>query len=206
MEPKNNCKLCKRLVKFRNKNKILFPGFFNNRVLGTGPINSNLLIVGLAPGLKGANRTGIPFKGDFSGELLLDLLFKNRLLIDSNKSKESKNLMCRITNAVKCLPPKNKPNTLEIKQCNTFLKAEICRMINLKVILTLGEIAHKSTILALNKKVSEYKFQHFAKHVITKKILLINSYHCSKYNINTKKLNISDLDKIFKYIKNLLSL
>ena len=114
--------------------------------------------------------------------------------------------MCRITNAVKCLPPKNKPNTLEIKQCNTFLKAEIYRMINLKVILTLGEIAHKSTILALNKKVSEYKFQHFAKHVITKKILLINSYHCSKYNINTKKLNISDLDKIFNDIKNLLSL
>ena len=206
MEPKNNCKLCKRLVKLRNKNKILFPDYFNNRVLGTGPIKSNLLIVGLAPGLKGANRTGITFQGDFSGELLFDLLFKNKLVIVSNKSKERKNLKCRITNAVKCLPPKNRPNTLEIKQCNTFLKAEIFRMINLKVILTLGEIAHKSTILALNKKVSEYKFQHFAKHEITEKILLINSYHCSRYNINTKKLKISDLDKIFKYVKNLLNL
>ena len=92
MEPKNNCKLCERLVKLRNKNKILFPDYFNNRVLGIGPVKSNLLIVGLAPGLKGANRTGITFDGDFSGELLFDLLFKYRLVIASNKGKKNENL------------------------------------------------------------------------------------------------------------------
>ena len=102
------------------------------------------------------------------------------------------------------IPPNNKPNSLEIKKCNVFLSSEINKMKNLRIILTLGQISHNSTIIALNKNLSEYKFKHLKKHKINDQIILLNSYHCSKYNINTKRLKISDLDNIFKLIKKLL--
>ena len=198
MEPKKNCNLCSRLVDLRNKNKILFPNFFNDRVLGIGPLYSKLLIIGLAPGLWGANRTGKIFNGDFSGNLLFSFLKKYNITENYDEFNEIKNIRCRITNAVKCLPPKNKPTTDEIKTCNTFLKAEINKMKKLNVILTLGQIAHNSLIIAFNKKLSEYKFKHLKKHKINDQITLINSYHCSRYNVNTKRLKLSDLDNIFK--------
>ena len=206
LEPKKNCNLCSRLVNLRNKNKILFPKFFNNRVLGIGPLYSKLLIIGLAPGLRGANRTGKIFNGDFSGNLLFSFLKKYNITVTYDEFNEIKNIRCRITNAVKCLPPKNKPTTDEIKTCNTFLKAEINKMKKLNIILTFGQIAHNSLIIAFNKKLSEYKFKHLKKHKINDQITLINSYHCSRYNINTKRLKLSDLDNIFKLIKKLLSL
>ena len=204
MEPKKNCNLCSRLFDLRNKNKILFPKFFNDRVLGIGPLYSKLLIIGLAPGLKGANRTGKIFNGDFSGDLLFSFLKKYNITEKCDKFDEIRNIRCRITNAVKCLPPNNKPTTNEIKTCNTFLKSELNRMKKLNVILTLGQIAHNSLIIALDKKLSEYEFKHLKKHKINDKIILINCYHCSKYNINTKRLKISDLDNVFKLIKELL--
>ena len=206
MEPKKNCKLCSRLVDLRNKNKILFPNFFNDRVLGIGSLYSKLLIIGLAPGLRGANRTGKIFNGDFSGNLLFSFLKKYNITENYDEFNEIKNIRCRITNAVKCLPPKNKPTTDEIKTCNTFLEAEINKMKKLNVILTFGQIAHNSLMIAFNKKPSEYKFKHLKKHKINDQITLINSYHCSRYNINTKRLKLSDLDNIFKSIKELLSL
>ena len=206
MEPKKNCNLCSRLVDLRNKNKILFPNFFNDRVLGIGPLYSKLLIIGLAPGLRGANRTGKIFNGDFSGNLLFSFLKKYNITENYDEFNEIKNIRCRITNAVKCLPPKNKPTTDEIKTCNTFLEAEINKMKKLNVILTFGQIAHNSLIIAFNKKLSEYKFKHRKKHKINDQITLINSYHCSRYNINTKRLKLSDLDNIFKLIKELLNL
>ena len=206
MEPKKNCKLCSRLVDLRNKNKILFPKFFNDRVLGIGPLYSKLLIIGLAPGLRGANRTGKIFNGDFSGNLLFSFLKKYNFTVNHNEFNEIRNIRCRITNAVKCLPPKNKPTTDEIKTCNTFLKAEINKMKKLNIILTFGQIAHNSLIIAFNKKLSEYKFKHLKKHKINDQITLINCYHCSRYNVNTKRLKLSDLDKIFKLIKELLNL
>ena len=206
MEPKKNCNLCSRLVDLRNKNKILFPNFFNDRVLGIGPLYSKLLIIGLAPGLRGANRTGKIFNGDFSGNLLFSFLKKYNISENYDEFNEIKNIRCRITNAVKCLPPKNKPTTDEIKTCNTFLEAEINKMKKLNVILTLGQIAHNSLMIAFNKKPSEYKFKHLKKHKINDQITLINSYHCSRYNINTKRLKLSDLDNIFKLIKELLNL
>ena len=206
MEPKKNCNLCSRLVDLRNKNKILFPNFFNDRVLGIGSLYSKLLIIGLAPGLRGANRTGKIFNGDFSGNLLFSFLKKYNITENYDQFNEIKNIRCRITNAVKCLPPKNKPTTDEIKTCNTFLKAEINKMKKLNVILTFGQIAHNSLMIAFNKKPSEYKFKHLKKHKINDQITLINSYHCSRYNINTKRLKLSDLDNIFKLIKELLNL
>ncbi len=204
MEPKKNCNLCSRLFDLRNKNKILFPNFFNDRVLGTGPLDSKLLIIGLAPGLRGANRTGKIFNGDFSGNILFRFLKKYNITINYDKFDEINNIRCRITNVVKCLPPNNKPSSDEIKTCNTFLKSEINKMKKLNVILTFGQIAHNSLIIALNKKLSEYKFKHLKKHKINDQIILINCYHCSKYNINTKRLKLSDLDYIFKLIKELL--
>ena len=206
MEPKKNCDLCSRLVDLRNKNKILFPNFFNDRVLGIGPLCSKLLIIGLAPGLRGANRTGKIFDGDFSGNLLFSLLKKYNIAENYDEFNEIRNIKCRITNAVKCLPPKNKPTNDEIKACNTFLKAEIRKMKKLNVILTFGQIAHNSLIIAFNKKLSEYKFKHLKKHKINDQITLINCYHCSRYNVNTKRLKLSDLDNIFKLIKELLNL
>ena len=206
MEPKKNCNLCSRLVDLRNNNKILFPNYFNDRVLGIGRLSSKLLIIGLAPGLRGANRTGKIFNGDFSGNLLFSFLKKYNITENYDEFNEIKNIRCRITNAVKCLPPKNKPTIYEIKTCNTFLKSEINKMKKLKVILTLGQIAHNSLIIALYKKLSEYKFKHLKKHKINDQITLINSYHCSRYNINTNRLKLSDLDNIFKLIKELLNL
>ena len=111
MEPKKNCNLCSRLFDLRNKNKILFPDFYNDRVLGTGPLDSKLLIIGLAPGLRGANRTGKIFNGDFSGNILFRFLKKYNITINYDKFYEINNIRCRITNAVKCLPPNNKPTT-----------------------------------------------------------------------------------------------
>ena len=147
----------------------------------------------MAPGLRGANRTGKIFNGDFSGNLLFKFLNKFNISGSYSEFKEISNLNCRITNAVKCLPPNNKPNSLEIN-----------KMKNLRIILTLGLISHNSTIIALNKNLSEYKFKHLKKHKINDQIILINCYHCSKYNINTKRLKISDLDNVFKLIKKLL--
>ena len=204
MEPKKNCNFCSRLVDLRNKNKILFPNFYNDRVLGVGSLFSELLIVGLAPGLRGANRTGKIFNGDFSGNLLFNFLKKYNISVNYSEFKEAGNINCRITNAVKCLPPSNKPNSFEIKKCNVFLRSEINEMRNLRIILTLGLISHNSTIIALNKNLAEYKFKHLEKHKINDQIILINCYHCSKYNVNTKRLKISDLDNIFKFLKKLL--
>ena len=154
MEPKKNCNLCSRLVDLRNKNKILFPNFFNDRVLGIGSLYSKLLIIGLAPGLRGANRTGKVFNGDFSGNLLFSFLNKYNFAVNYNEFNEIRNIRCRITNAVKCLPPNNKPTIDEIKTCNAFLKAEIKKMKNLSVILTFGQISHNSLIITINKKLS----------------------------------------------------
>ncbi len=204
MEPKKNCTICNRLVDYRAQNKILFPDFYNDRVLGTGSLSSKLLIVGLAPGLRGANRTGKIFNGDFSGNLLFKFLKKYNISKNYAELEITNNIKCRITNAVKCLPPNNKPNSLEIKKCNVFLSSEINKMRNLRIILTLGQISHNSTVIALNKNLSEYKFKHLKKHKINDQITLINCYHCSKYNINTKRLKISDLDNTFKLIKKLL--
>ena len=169
-----------------------------------GPLYSKLLIIVLAPSLRGANRTDKIFNGDFSGNLLFSFLKKYNITENYDNFNETSNIRCRITNAVKCLPPKNKPTTNEIKTCNTFLKSEINKMKKLNVILTLGQIAHNSLITALDKKLSEYEFKHLKKHKIDDKIILINCYHCSKYNINTKRLKLSDFDHIFKLIKELL--
>ena len=199
IEPNKNCLKCRRLHNFRKKNQSENPDWFNAPVPSFGELSSSLLIVGLAPGLQGANKTGRPFTGDYAGDLLYKTINKFNFskgkyagtIDDSLKLKD-----CTITNAVRCVPPKNKPISEEINNCNDFLKKTIEIHKNLKVIIALGLIAHKSIISALNLKQKLYKFKHGNKHKIDN-LILIDSYHCSRYNTNTGRLNQEMFEKIF---------
>ena len=199
IEPNKNCSKCRRLYNFRKKNQSNNPDWFNAPVPTFGELSSSLLIVGLAPGLQGANKTGRPFTGDYAGDLLYKTINKFNFskgkyagtIDDSLKLKD-----CTITNAVRCVPPHNKPISEEINNCNNFLKKTIEIHKNLKVIIALGLIAHKSIISALNLKQKLYKFKHGNKHKIDN-LILIDSYHCSRYNTNTGRLNQEMFEKIF---------
>ena len=199
IEPNKNCPKCRRLYNFRKKNQSNNPDWFNAPVPTFGELSSSLLIVGLAPGLQGANKTGRPFTGDYAGDLLYKTINKFNFskgkyagtIDDSLKLKD-----CTITNAVRCVPPQNKPISEEINNCNNFLKKTIETHKNLKVIIALGLIAHKSIISALNLKQKLYKFKHGNKHKIDN-LILIDSYHCSRYNTNTGRLNQEMFEKIF---------
>ena len=198
-EPNQNCSKCRRLYNFRKKNQSENPDWFNAPVPTFGELSSSLLIVGLAPGLQGANKTGRPFTGDYAGDLLYKTINKFNFskgkyggtIDDSLKLKD-----CTITNAVRCVPPQNKPISEEINNCNNFLKKTIEIHKNLKVIIALGLIAHKSIISAFNLKQKLYKFKHGNKHEINN-LILIDSYHCSRYNTNTGRLNEEMFEKIF---------
>ncbi|MFL2815593.1 MAG: uracil-DNA glycosylase [Alphaproteobacteria bacterium] len=198
-EPNKNCSKCRRLYNFRKKNQSENPDWFNAPVPTFGELSSSLLIVGLAPGLQGANKTGRPFTGDYAGDLLYKTINKFNFskgkyggtIDDSLKLKD-----CTITNAVRCVPPQNKPISEEINNCNNFLKKTIEIHKNLKVIIALGLIAHKSIISAFNLKQKLYKFKHGNKHKINN-LILIDSYHCSRYNTNTGRLNEEMFEKIF---------
>ncbi len=199
IEPNKNCSKCRRLYNFRKKNQSNNPDWFNAPVPTFGELSSSLLIVGLAPGLQGANKTGRPFTGDYAGDLLYKTINKFNFskgkyagtIDDSLKLKD-----CTITNAVRCVPPQNKPISEEINNCNNFLKKTIEIHKNLKVIIALGLIAHKSIISALSLKQKLYKFKHGNKHKIDN-LILIDSYHCSRYNTNTGRLNQEMFEEIF---------
>ncbi len=187
-----NCTLCERLAKFIAENREKYPDFYNAPVDSFGDINGKILIVGLAPGLKGANRTGRPFTADYAGDLLYPVLLEFGLAKGEYKARKDDGLTlvgARITNAVRCVPPANKVTGDEIKTCNRFLRDEIAKMPNLRVILALGAVAHKSVLLALGAKQSAYPFAHGVFYEnIGKNISLVDSYHCSRYNTSTKVL------------------
>jgi uracil-DNA glycosylase family 4 len=189
--PTKNCSLCPRLKEYRDKYKIIEPSWHNSPVESFGSINSKLLIVGLAPGLKGANKTGRPFTGDQAGKLLYPTLIKNKLAKGTYKESFNNGISLkhtRITNSVRCVPPQNKPINFEKDTCRVFLKTEINNMKNLKIILALGTIAHQEILKVFNLKLSLYKFQHGQIHSINKNITLYDSYHCSRYNTQTNRL------------------
>jgi len=198
-EPQVDCQKCSRLAQFRAKNKLVQPAWHNGAVPSFGSLGANLLIVGLAPGLKGANRTGRPFTGDYAGDLLYPACQKAGFARgDYNRSRDDtlELINCRITNAVRCVPPKNKPTLSEINVCNEFLKNEINAMDRVKVILALGHLAHNSVLRALEFKLSHYKFQHGSFHSFPKPFVLANSYHCSRYNTNTGRLTKKMFDDV----------
>lgn len=202
-EPDHECGLCPRLRRFSLDNRKALPGWHNGPV-GTwyppqGPDAVNLLIVGLAPGLRGANRTGIPFTGDDSGTLLHETLARHGFAEDSLRSSPNGQPLLHgtaITNAVRCVPPQNKPLGTEINTCRRFLVATISRLPRLEVIVTLGRISHDSTIRALGGKASRHPFAHAAE-TEAGGVRVISSYHCSRYNTNTGRLTPAMFDIIF---------
>lgn len=223
--PDKNCPLCPRLVAFREENKVSFPAYWNAPVPSFGELSAELLIVGLGPGLHGANQTGRPFTGDYAGFTLYESLQKHDFakgnyyatLPDTldkrmsaaggiNGQGEFKLINCRITNAVRCVPPENKPEPGEIKTCNQFLQSEIAAMPNLKAILSLGLVSHNAVLKALGLKVSAAKFVHGASYQVpsTKHqapLTLFDSYHCSRYNINTGRLTQALFDAVVESIQ-----
>ncbi len=189
--PDPNCGLCPRLVQFRTDNHEKFPDWHNGPVPAFGPASAKILVVGLAPGLKGANRTGRPFTGDYAGDLLYPSLLKFGLaegVYGASINDGLKLTQCRITNAVRCVPPANKPTPEEQKTCRRFLAAEIEAMPHLTAILALGRIAHDAVLSTLGLRKAIYPFAHNAAHHFDKKLTMIDSYHCSRYNVNTKVL------------------
>ena len=204
IEPNKNCSKCRRLYNFRKKNQSNNPDWFNAPVPTFGELSSSLLIVGLAPGLQGANKTGSPFTGDYAGILLYEMLHKHGFSNKPASSNTNDNLKlkkCRITNAVRCLPPENKPIGDEIKNCNRYLREELNNIEARAIILCLGVIAHKATVKALLLKQSDYQFKHGNIFKLSDGRTIIDSYHCSKYNTYTKRLTKKMFNDIFKNIK-----
>ena len=202
-EPPRDCQLCPRLAAFRAENRKAYPGYFNNPVPTFGNADARLLIVGLAPGLHGANRTGRPFTGDYAGELLYSTLLRHGLARGTYSADPNDGLElveCAIANAVRCVPPENKPSPFEINTCRRFLIGQIAAMPNLRAILALGKIAHDSVLTALSLKKSAYPFKHAARYEVDK-VSLIASYHCSRYNTNTGVLTPEMFDAAVKEAK-----
>lgn len=202
-EPDYNCSICPRLRNFIEENKIKFPDKFNGPVPSFGPVDAKLLIVGLAPGLKGANFTGRPFTGDFAGDLLYSTLIKYGFAKGIYQARPDDGLTlhnCRITNAVRCVPPQNKPTGDEIKNCQPFFQNTMHEMPNLKAILALGKIGHDTIIRTHGEKLSQYKFAHNCTHELPSGIKLIDSYHCSRYNTQTGRLTDGMFHDVFDTI------
>lgn len=193
--------LCPRLAAFRDANRQNHADWHNAPVASFGTLDATLLIVGLAPGLRGANRTGRPFTGDFAGDLLYATLAKFGWA-DGTYGKTADDGLtlnkARITNCVRCVPPENKPIGGEIKNCRPFLEAEIAAMENLRAILALGAVAHGAVLSALGEKKSRYPFAHNAHHQLAQDLMLVDSYHCSRYNTNTGRLTVEMFEEVFE--------
>jgi uracil-DNA glycosylase family 4 len=202
-EPSPNCPLCPRLAAFREAWREREPTWFNSPVTSFGPREARLLIVGLAPGLQGANRTGRPFTGDYAGVLLYDTLLRYRFARGRYAAHPDDGLElvdCRISNAVRCVPPENKPTGIEIATCRTFLRGCIGEMPKLRVIVALGRIAHDSVVAALDAKRSQAAFGHGARHTLGS-LVLCDSYHCSRYNTNTGVLTPDMFRTVFASVR-----
>lgn len=203
-EPSRDCPLCPRLKSFRDTHRAREPEWFNAPVPSFGGDSARLLIVGLAPGLKGANRTGRPFTGDFAGDLLYETLIEfgfARGIYEARPDDGLKLIDARITNAVRCVPPENKPTPAEIKTCNGFLGETIARMPKLEAIVALGRIAHDAVLKSLGHKLSRMPFGHGAVHNIAEDRALFDSYHCSRYNTNTRVLTPKMFKDVFRKVR-----
>ncbi|MBL8512298.1 MAG: uracil-DNA glycosylase [Betaproteobacteria bacterium] len=203
-----NCTQCPRLVTFLQQVKVAHPDYYCQPVLPFGAERPRLFIVGLAPGMHGANATGRAFTGDYAGVLLYSTLYQFGFATrpESISADDGLQLIhCRISNAVKCLPPANKPLPVEIKTCNVYLREELQALPPTTAILTLGSIAHQATLMAFGMKPSAAKFKHAEVHRLPSGHTLFNSYHCSRYNTNTRRLTEQSFHDVFRLIQQHLS-
>ncbi len=207
-EPPLDCPRCPRLVALRNELRANYPDWGNAPVRSFGAIDAGLLIVGLAPGMKGANRTGRPFTGDYAGDLLYATLLKFGFARGTYRADPNDGLElvdCRIANAVRCLPPENKPTPVEFTQCRPFLQAELAVMPQVKVILALGKGAHDQVLRALTvRPAGAYPFIHGRLHDLPTGLRLADSYHCSRYNTNTGRLTPTMFEDVFRTVRTVI--
>jgi uracil-DNA glycosylase family 4 len=209
-EPDRDCQLCPRLAAFRRENRAAFPDFSNAPAPSFGDPAARLLVVGLAPGLKGANRTGRPFTGDYAGDLLYATLARFGFANDRFAARADDGLElfdCRIANAVRCVPPQNKPVGAEVAACRPFLRAEINGLARLEIIVALGGLSHGAILAALGLRRSGWKFAHGALHRIEaggRSLTLADSYHCSRYNTNTGRLTPAMFEAVFAAVRDRL--
>lgn len=197
--PPPDCPLCPRLAAFRADNRARFADWHNAPVPSFGPLDAPLLIVGLAPGLRGANRTGRPFTGDWAGDLLYATLLRFGLaegLYEARPDDGLRLTRARICNAVRCVPPGNRPSPAEVASCNPFLKGELAAMPGLRAVLALGAVAHGAVLRALGRPASCARFAHRARHDLDG-LVLADSYHCSRYNTNTGRLTEAMFHAVF---------
>ncbi|MEQ9813900.1 MAG: uracil-DNA glycosylase [Azospirillaceae bacterium] len=200
LAPPPDCQSCPRLAGFREANRQAFPAFHNAPVPAFGDLDARLLIVGLAPGLKGANQTGRPFTGDYAGDLLYATLLKFGLALGAYGRHAGDGMRlagCRITNAVRCVPPANKPTGAEIRTCRQYLEREIAALGRLEAIVALGSVSHGAVIAARGLRQASFKFAHGAAHDIGDGLRLFDSYHCSRYNTNTGRLTEAMFEGVF---------
>ncbi|MGB1959518.1 MAG: uracil-DNA glycosylase [Candidatus Puniceispirillaceae bacterium] len=194
-----SCRKCARLATFIDSHRVAYPDWHNGPVPSFGPIEASILILGLAPGLRGANATGRPFTGDFAGKVLYDALTKIGLASGNYAAHANDGLVLRhvrIANAVRCVPPQNKPVAAEIAMCRPYLSPEIAAMTGLKAIFVLGRIAHETVLRHFGLKLADYPFSHDQALELPNGLQLISSYHCSRYNVQTNRLTTQMFDKV----------
>lgn len=199
-EPPRDCPLCPRLVAFRHELRAEYPDWWNAPVPAFGDPQARLAVVGLAPGKHGANRTGRPFTGDFAGLLLYETLAKFGLTTGTYDARADDGFGLKdaiIINAVRCLPPENKPTPEEIRTCRPFLEAPMAALPNVRVFVALGTIAHQSAVKALGGRLPKAPFGHLNEHRMPDGRILIDSYHCSRYNQNTGRLTREMFEDVF---------
>jgi len=202
-DPPRDCQFCPRLAEFRDANRAAHPDWFNAPVPAFGVPDCELLIVGLAPGLQGANRTGRPFTGDYAGDLLYPTLIKfcwAEGAYGQSPDDGLRMVKSRITNAVRCVPPQNKPTGAEQKACRPFLVDEINALPSLRTIIALGRIAHEAVLSTLGLRKKDHPFGHAACHPLPDGRRLIDSYHCSRYNVNTGRLTTAMFEAVFNLV------
>ncbi len=203
-EAPKDCDKCPRLVTFRQSNQQKFPDFFNGAVPSFGNEDTRFLIVGLAPGLKGANWSGRPFTGDAAGDILYETLVEYGFATGTYKARADDGLQLidtMITNAVRCVPPQNKPVGAEITNCRPFLDARIRQLEKLTVVMALGRIAHESVLRTQSKKLADFPFKHCARHQLDNGLVMVDSYHCSRYNLNTRRLTKEMFCDVFDAVR-----
>ena len=206
-EPSPACSLCPRLVTFRADNRERYPNFHNAPVPSFGPADARLLVVGLAPGLRGANRTARPFTGDFAGRLLYGTLLAHGFAAGRYGEHPDDGLRlvgARVTNAVRCVPPENKPTGTEIRICGRFLAGELAGLANLEVFVALGSVAHGAVLAALGLRAAAYRFGHGQRHDLPGGGVLLDSYHCSRLNTNTGRLTDAMFHAVFAEARRLI--